>query len=128
MSEPEQTNEQTDVSSENTGLSGQKKTALAMFGLLLVTYVLMVADRFLVSMLATDIRGALDLSVPNMFALTTMFTLGLGIGGLPLPHSFSVIQERPFCSQVSYCSPLQPYSSRELLVSPPCSCLLSYRV
>ena len=83
MSEPEQTNEQTDVSSENTGLSGQKKTALAMFGLLLVTYVLMVADRFLVSMLATDIRGALDLSVPNMFALTTMFTLGLGIGGLP---------------------------------------------
>jgi predicted MFS family arabinose efflux permease len=43
----------------------------------------MVADRFLVSMLATDIRGALDLSVPNMFALTTMFTLGLGIAGLP---------------------------------------------
>ena len=54
-----------------------------MFGLLLVTYILMVADRFLVSMLATDIRGALDLSRPNMFALTTMFTLGLGIGGLP---------------------------------------------
>ena len=52
-------------------------------GLLLVTYVLMVADRFLVSMLATDIRGALDLSLPNMFALTTMFTLGLGIAGLP---------------------------------------------
>ena len=54
-----------------------------MFGLLLFTYILMVADRFLVSMLAVDIRGALDLSVPNMFALTTMFTLGLGIGGLP---------------------------------------------
>lgn len=63
--------------------SGPKKAAMAMFGLLLVTYILMVADRFLVSMLATDIRGALDLSVPNMFALTTMFTLGLGIGGLP---------------------------------------------
>ena len=59
------------------------KAAMAMFGLLLVTYILMVADRFLVSMLAVDIRGALDLSVPNMFALTTMFTLGLGIGGLP---------------------------------------------
>jgi len=63
--------------------SGPSKAAMAMFGLLLVTYILMVADRFLVSMLATDIRGALDLSVPNMFALTTMFTLGLGIGGLP---------------------------------------------
>ena len=60
-----------------------QKVAYAMFGLLLFTYILMVADRFLVSMLAVDIRGALDLSVPNMFALTTMFTLGLGIGGLP---------------------------------------------
>jgi len=60
-----------------------QKAAYAMFGLLLFTYILMVADRFLVSMLAVDIRGALDLSLPNMLALTTMFTLGLGIGGLP---------------------------------------------
>jgi DHA1 family inner membrane transport protein len=63
--------------------SAARKLGIAMFGLLLLTYVLMVADRFLVSMLATDIRGALDLSIPNMFALTTMFTLGLGIAGLP---------------------------------------------
>jgi len=77
MSQAEETRQET---SEH---SGPKKAAMAMFGLLLVTYILMVADRFLVSMLATDIRGALDLSVPNMFALTTMFTLGLGIGGLP---------------------------------------------
>jgi len=77
MSQAEEATQQT---SEH---SGPKKAAMAMFGLLLVTYILMVADRFLVSMLATDIRGALDLSVPNMFALTTMFTLGLGIGGLP---------------------------------------------
>jgi len=75
-----QTQEATQQNSEHSGLN---KAAMAMFGLLLVTYILMVADRFLVSMLATDIRGALDLSVPNMFALTTMFTLGLGIGGLP---------------------------------------------
>ncbi len=72
--------ESSEQSPENSGLN---KAAMAMFGLLLFTYILMVADRFLVSMLATDIRGALDLSVPNMFALTTMFTLGLGIGGLP---------------------------------------------
>ena len=44
--------------------SGPRKVAMAMFGLLLVTYILMVADRFLVSMLATDIRGALGLSMP----------------------------------------------------------------
>ena len=72
-----------EASPQTSEHSGPKKAAMAMFGLLLITYILMVADRFLVSMLATDIRGALDLSVPNMFALTTMFTLGLGIGGLP---------------------------------------------
>jgi len=77
MSQPEESSQQ---SAEQ---SGPRKVALAMFGLLLVTYILMVADRFLVSMLATDIREALDLSMPNMFALTTMFTLGLGIAGLP---------------------------------------------
>ncbi len=77
MSQAEEASQQ---ASEHSGLN---KAAMAMFGLLLVTYVLMVADRFLVSMLATDIRGALDLSIPNMFALTTMFTLGLGIAGLP---------------------------------------------
>jgi len=77
MSQAEEATQQT---SENPM---HQKAAYAMFGLLLFTYILMVADRFLVSMLAVDIRGALDLSVPNMFALTTMFTLGLGIGGLP---------------------------------------------
>ena len=54
-----------------------------MFGLLLLTYTLMAADRYLVSMLGTDIRTALGLSLPQMGALTTMFTLGIGIAGLP---------------------------------------------
>jgi len=76
-------NEAAEPTQQASEHSGPKMLAYAMFGLLLVTYILMVADRFLVSMLATDIRGALDLSVPNMFALTTMFTLGLGIAGLP---------------------------------------------
>lgn len=83
MAGPEQTKEQVGEEPDHAGLSGEKKTALAMFGLLLLTYVLMVADRFLISMLATDIKGDLGLSTPNMFALTTMFTLGLGIAGLP---------------------------------------------
>ncbi len=76
-------NQPAEPSQQTSEYSGPKMVAYAMFGLLLLTYILMVADRFLVSMLATDIRGALDLSGPNMFALTTMFTLGLGIGGLP---------------------------------------------
>jgi DHA1 family inner membrane transport protein len=76
-------NEPADPSQETSEHSGPNKAAMAMFGLLLFTYILMVADRFLVSMLAVDIRGDLSLSIPNMFALTTMFTLGLGLGGLP---------------------------------------------
>ena len=63
--------------------SGTRTAALAMFGLLLVTYTLMSADRYLISMLGPDIRAALGLSLPQMGALTTMFTLGIAIAGLP---------------------------------------------
>ena len=54
-----------------------------MFGLLLVCYVLMSADRYHISILAPDIRAALGFSLPQMGALTTLFTLGIGIAGLP---------------------------------------------
>ena len=54
-----------------------------MFGLLLVAYTLMSADRYLINMLGPDIRAALGLSLPQMGALTTMFTLGIAIAGLP---------------------------------------------
>ncbi len=85
MSEQEQPKEQptADDSHEHSGLVGEKKTALAMFGLLLLIYVLMVADRFLISMLAVDIRGTLNLTVSDSITLATMFTLGLGISGVP---------------------------------------------
>jgi len=63
--------------------SETRTMALTMFGLLLVSYTLMSADRYLISMLGTDIRAALGLTLPQMGALTTMFTLGIGIAGLP---------------------------------------------
>ena len=63
--------------------SGARTVALAMFGLLLVAYTLMSADRYIISMLATDIRKVLSLSLPQMGALTTMFTLGIALAGLP---------------------------------------------
>jgi len=63
--------------------SEARTTALAMFGLLLVSYTLMSADRYLISMLGPDIRAALSLSLPQMGALTTMFTLGIALAGLP---------------------------------------------
>src|SRR5438067_959619 len=63
--------------------SDARRAGLAMFGVLLVSYTLMSADRYLISMLGPDIRGALGLSLPQMGALTTMFTFGIAIAGLP---------------------------------------------
>src|SRR5262245_20225913 len=63
--------------------SSLRTAAFAMFALLLVAYTLMAADRYLISMLGTDIRQALNLSLPQMGTLTTTFTLGIAIAGLP---------------------------------------------
>jgi DHA1 family inner membrane transport protein len=63
--------------------SGARTAALAMFGLLLVSYTLMSADRYLINMLGVDIRAALGLTLPQMGALATMFTLGIALAGLP---------------------------------------------
>jgi MFS transporter, DHA1 family, inner membrane transport protein len=63
--------------------SGTRTAAIAMFVLLLVAYTLMAADRYLISMLGPDIRDALGLSLRQMGTLTTMFTLGIAIAGLP---------------------------------------------
>jgi DHA1 family inner membrane transport protein len=63
--------------------SGARTVALAMFGLLLVSYTLMSADRYLINMLGPDIRAALSLTLPQMGALATMFTLGIALAGLP---------------------------------------------
>jgi DHA1 family inner membrane transport protein len=63
--------------------SGTRNVALAMFGLLLVTYTLMAADRRLVIMLGADIRGALNLGLPQMRALSAMLTLGIAVAAIP---------------------------------------------
>src|SRR5262245_60859564 len=73
----------TQVKTAAPAQAGARTTALAMFGLLLVAYTLMSADRYLVNMLGVDIRAALGLTLPQMGALATMFTLGIAIAGLP---------------------------------------------
>ncbi|MDP9083288.1 MAG: MFS transporter [Pseudomonadota bacterium] len=83
MSQPGQINEQTAVKPASLEQSGSRFVALTMFGLLLLAYVLMSADRYLISILAPDVRKALGFSLPQMGALTTLFTLGIGIAGLP---------------------------------------------
>jgi DHA1 family inner membrane transport protein len=63
--------------------SNSQSIAIAMYCVLLVSYILMAADRYLFPVLATDVRKAFGFSLANTGLLATIFTLGLGIGGLP---------------------------------------------
>lgn len=63
--------------------AGARGVAIAMYCVLLVSYVLMAADRYLFPVLAPDIRRAFGFSLADTGLLSTIFTLGLGIGGLP---------------------------------------------
>jgi DHA1 family inner membrane transport protein len=59
------------------------RVALAMFAVLLLSYVINAMDRQLFSVLAPDVRKALDLSLPQVGLAATVFTLGMGLAGLP---------------------------------------------
>jgi MFS family permease len=63
--------------------AGARGIAIAMYCVLLVSYILMAADRYLFPVLAPDVRKAFGFSLANTGLLSTIFTLGLGIGGLP---------------------------------------------
>jgi len=54
-----------------------------MYCVLLVAYTLMAADRYLFPVLASDVRKAFGFTLANTGLLATIFTLGLGVGGLP---------------------------------------------
>lgn len=54
-----------------------------MYCILLLSYILMAADRYLFPVLAVDVRKAFGFSIEQTGLLATIFTLGLGIGGIP---------------------------------------------
>jgi MFS transporter, DHA1 family, inner membrane transport protein len=62
--------------------TGARSVAIAMYCILLLSYVLMAADRYLFPVIATDVQR--EFSFPPVLTglLTTIFTLGLGVGGL----------------------------------------------
>ena len=64
-------------------LSTARTVAIAMYCTLLISYVLMAADRYLFPVLAPDVRRDFHLTLANTGLLSTIFTLGLGLGGLP---------------------------------------------
>lgn len=63
--------------------------AIAMYCVLLASYVLMAADRYLLPVLAANVRQEFGFSLAQIGLLTTIFTLGLGIGGLPTGYLLS---------------------------------------
>lgn len=63
--------------------------AIAMYAVLLTAYALMAADRFLFPVLAPNVRQDFGFSLAGTGLLSTIFTLGLGVGGLPTGYLLS---------------------------------------
>lgn len=62
--------------------SGTRSVAIAMYCILLLSYILMAADRYLFPVVAPYVRREFLFSPALTGLLTTIFTLGLGFGGL----------------------------------------------
>lgn len=73
---------------------GKNKLALGMFAVLLLSYVLNAMDRQLFSILASDAREDLGLSVPEIGLATTIFTLGMGVAALPTGFLLARLKRR----------------------------------
>lgn len=71
------------VAPEQKPANQTSSIAITMFCVLLISYVLMAADRYLFPVLAADIRKEFGFSLPTTGLLSTIFTAGLGIAGLP---------------------------------------------
>jgi MFS transporter, DHA1 family, inner membrane transport protein len=65
------------------GEPGTRASAIAMYGVLLLAYSVNAADRQLFPLLAHDVRVQYGFSLSDTGLLTTIFTLGLAVAGLP---------------------------------------------
>ena len=72
----------------------KNKAALWMFIILLFSYVINAMDRQLFSVLAPDVRVALDLSLPQVGLASTVFTLGMGVAGIPTGYLLSIMSRK----------------------------------
>ncbi|NEX64875.1 MFS transporter [Noviherbaspirillum galbum] len=70
------------------------KAALGMFIILLLSYVINAMDRQLFSVLAPDVRKALGLSLPQVGLAATVFTLGMGVAGIPTGYMLAKMSRR----------------------------------
>ncbi len=69
--------------------TGARTVAITMYCILLLSYVLMAADRYLFPVIAPYVRREFGFSPAITGLLTTIFTLGLGVGGLTTGYILS---------------------------------------
>jgi MFS family permease len=74
---------------EGLTTSGTSTVAIAMYGVLLLSYALMAANRFLLPTVASNVRQEFGFTLAQTGLLTTVFTVGLGLGGLPTGYLLS---------------------------------------
>lgn len=74
--------------------AGSASLAILMYCVLLASYVLMAADRYLLPVLATNVRQEFSFSLASIGLLTTIFTVGLGVGGLPTGYLLSRVPRK----------------------------------
>ena len=72
----------------------RNRAAFWMFVLLLLSYVVNAMDRQIFSILATDVRRDLGLTVPQVGFAATVFTLGIGVAGLPTGYLMGVMSRK----------------------------------
>jgi len=70
------------------------RAAIAMFVILLISYILNSIDRSLFSVLAIEVRNAMSLSLPEVGLAATMFTLGMGFAGIPTGYLLSIMSRK----------------------------------
>ena len=70
------------------------RVALAMFVVLLLSYVINSMDRQIFSVLAADVRQALSIDLPRIGLAATIFTLGMGLAGLPTGYLLAKMSRR----------------------------------
>ena len=69
--------------------AGSPSIALVMYSVMLLSYALMAANRFLLPTVATNVRQEFGFTLAQTGLLTTVFTIGLGLGGLPTGYLLS---------------------------------------
>jgi len=74
--------------------AGTRAAAIGMYGVLLLAYSVNAADRQLFPLLAHDVRVQYGFSLSDTGLLTTIFTLGLAVAGLPTGYLLARFSRR----------------------------------